>query len=47
MDTIFPIPTALYWTLFSLTGLLAGISGFQAKLKVYVIWDSLFLPLEY
>ncbi|MEJ9233587.1 DNA-binding protein [Bacillus cereus] len=33
MDTIFPIPTALYWTLFSLTGLLAGISGFQAKIK--------------
>ncbi|EEM45835.1 DNA binding protein [Bacillus thuringiensis serovar pakistani str. T13001] len=33
IDTIFPIPTALYWTLFSLTGLLAGISGFQAKIK--------------
>ncbi|MES9734266.1 DNA-binding protein, partial [Bacillus sp. AP50] len=33
MDTIFPIPTALYWTLFSLTGLLAGLSGLQAKIK--------------
>ena len=31
IDTIFPIPTALYWTLFSLTGLLAGVSGVQAK----------------
>ena len=33
IDTIFPIPTALYWTLFSLTGLLAGVSGVQAKIK--------------
>ena len=33
IDTIFPIPTALYWTLFSLTGLLAGLSGLQAKIK--------------
>ncbi|HDX9634766.1 DNA-binding protein [Bacillus cereus group sp. MYBK163-2] len=33
IDTIFPIPTSLYWTLFSLTGLLAGINGLQAKLK--------------
>ncbi|PFB29340.1 DNA-binding protein [Bacillus cereus] len=33
MDTIFPIPTSLYWTLFSLTGLLAGVSGVQAKIK--------------
>ncbi|MDA2380455.1 DNA-binding protein [Bacillus cereus] len=33
IDTISPIPTSLYWTLFSLTGLLAGISGLQAKLK--------------
>jgi hypothetical protein len=32
-DTILPIPTTLYWMLFSLTGLLAGISGLQAKLK--------------
>ena len=32
-DTILPIPTSLYWILFSLTGLLAGISGFQAKIK--------------
>ena len=33
IDTIFPIPTALYWILFSLTGLLAGVSGVQAKIK--------------
>ncbi|HDR6308733.1 TPA: DNA-binding protein [Bacillus cereus] len=33
IDTIFPIPTSLYWTLFSLTGLFAGLIGLQAKLK--------------
>ncbi|MCC1490103.1 DNA-binding protein [Bacillus tropicus] len=33
IDTIFPIPTALYWILFSLTGLLAGVSGVQVKIK--------------
>ncbi|HDR7515458.1 DNA-binding protein [Bacillus mobilis] len=33
IDTILPISTTLYWTLFSLTGLLAGVSGVQAKLK--------------
>ncbi|KAB2457699.1 DNA-binding protein [Bacillus sp. CH126_4D] len=33
IDTIFPIPTSLYWTLFSLTGLFAGLSGLQAKIK--------------
>ncbi|MGN5649433.1 DNA-binding protein [Bacillus sp. Brlt_9] len=32
-NTILPISTTLYWILFSLTGLLAGISGLQAKLK--------------
>ncbi|MBE7102406.1 DNA-binding protein [Bacillus cereus] len=32
-DTILPIPTVLYWTLFSLTGLLAGVSGLQVKIK--------------
>ncbi|MBJ8004819.1 MULTISPECIES: DNA-binding protein [Bacillus cereus group] len=32
-DTIPPISTTLYWILFSLTGLLAGLSGLQAKIK--------------
>ncbi|MBJ8050889.1 DNA-binding protein [Bacillus cereus] len=32
-DTILPISTTLYWILFSLTGLLAGLSGLQAKIK--------------
>ncbi|HDR7797476.1 TPA: DNA-binding protein [Bacillus tropicus] len=32
-NTILPISTTLYWTLFSLNGLLAGISGLQAKIK--------------
>ncbi|WP_193656578.1 ammonia permease [Bacillus cereus] len=32
-DTILPIPTVLYWILFSLTGLLAGLGGLQAKIK--------------
>ena len=32
-NTIIPISTTLYWILFSLTGLLAGISGVQAKIK--------------
>jgi len=32
-DKILPIPTVLYWTLFSLTGLLAGFNGLQAKIK--------------
>ncbi|HDR4420757.1 TPA: DNA-binding protein [Bacillus cereus] len=31
--TILPISTTLYWILFSLTGLLAGLSGLQAKIK--------------
>ncbi|MDJ1477449.1 DNA-binding protein [Bacillus sp. LS15-K4] len=32
-DTILPIPTSLYWILFSLTGLLAGFIGLKAKIK--------------
>ncbi|MEF7657249.1 DNA-binding protein [Bacillus thuringiensis] len=32
-DTILPISTTLYWVLFSLTGLSAGLSGLQAKIK--------------
>ncbi|MFC9416286.1 DNA-binding protein [Bacillus mobilis] len=32
-NTILPISTTLYWMLFSLTGLLAGVSGVQAKIK--------------
>ncbi|GAB6610562.1 MULTISPECIES: hypothetical protein [Bacillus] len=32
-NTIIPISTTLYWILFSLTGLLAGLSGLQAKIK--------------
>ncbi|WNV18999.1 DNA-binding protein [Bacillus sp. SI2] len=32
-NTIIPISTTLYWVLFSLTGLLAGLSGLQAKIK--------------
>ncbi|MDT3494176.1 DNA-binding protein [Bacillus toyonensis] len=32
-DTILPISTTLYWILFSLTGLSAGSSGLQAKIK--------------
>ncbi|HDR4722476.1 DNA-binding protein [Bacillus cereus group sp. Sample62] len=32
-NTILPISTTLYWVLFSLTGLLAGVSGVQAKIK--------------
>ncbi|HDR4909098.1 ammonia permease [Bacillus cereus] len=32
-DKFFPIPTILYWILFSLTGLLAGFNGLQAKIK--------------
>lgn len=32
-DTILPISTTLYWILFSLTGLLAGLNGLQAKIK--------------
>lgn len=32
-NTILPISTTLYWILFSLTGLLAGIIGVQAKIK--------------
>lgn len=32
-DTILPISTTLYWILFSLTGLLAGLSGLQANIK--------------
>ncbi|HDR7793368.1 TPA: ammonia permease [Bacillus luti] len=32
-DTILPIPTTLYWILFSLTGLLAGFIGLQAEIK--------------
>ncbi|MDA1807364.1 DNA-binding protein [Bacillus cereus group sp. MYBK71-2] len=32
-NTILPISTTLYWILFSLTGLLAGVSGLQAKIK--------------
>ncbi|AYF08552.1 MULTISPECIES: DNA-binding protein [Bacillus] len=31
--TTLPISTTLYWILFSLTGLLAGLSGLQAKIK--------------
>ena len=41
-ETILPISTTLYWILFSLTGLLAGLNGLQQRLKVYAIWDSLF-----
>ena len=47
IDTIFPIPTALYWTLFSLTGLLAGVSGVQAKIKSIRNMGFIILPLEY
>lgn len=32
-NTILPISTTLYWILFSLTGLLARLSGLQAKIK--------------
>lgn len=32
-ETILPISTTLYWILFSLTGLSAGVSGLQAKIK--------------
>ncbi|MFC9445344.1 DNA-binding protein [Bacillus cereus] len=32
-DTRLPISTTLYWILFSLTGLSAGVSGLQAKIK--------------
>ncbi|MGH0593252.1 DNA-binding protein [Bacillus pretiosus] len=32
-NVILPISTTLYWILFSLTGLLAGVSGVQAKIK--------------
>ncbi|HFI2420559.1 DNA-binding protein [Bacillus paranthracis] len=32
-NTFLPISTTLYWILFSLTGLLAGVSGLQAKIK--------------
>ncbi|PGB85818.1 DNA-binding protein [Bacillus wiedmannii] len=32
-NAILPISTTLYWILFSLTGLLAGVSGVQAKIK--------------
>jgi len=32
-DTILPISTTLYWILFSLTGLSAGLIGLQAKIK--------------
>ncbi|MGE7861920.1 DNA-binding protein [Bacillus mobilis] len=32
-NTILPISTTLYWILFSLTGLLAGVSGVQGKIK--------------
>ncbi|MBS9801855.1 DNA-binding protein [Bacillus toyonensis] len=32
-DTLLPISTTLYWILFSLTGLSAGVSGLQAKIK--------------
>ncbi|MED1287156.1 ammonia permease [Bacillus mycoides] len=32
-DIIPPIPPLLYWTLFSLTGLLAAFNGLQAKIK--------------
>ncbi|AZJ22636.1 DNA-binding protein [Bacillus wiedmannii] len=32
-NAILPISTTLYWILFSLTGLLAGISGVQTKIK--------------
>ncbi|KAA0761574.1 DNA-binding protein [Bacillus sp. SH5-2] len=32
-NTILPISTTLYWILFSLTGLLAGLRGLQAKIK--------------
>ncbi|MBY7109629.1 DNA-binding protein [Bacillus sp. 17RED48] len=32
-NTILPISTTLYCILFSLTGLLAGVSGVQAKIK--------------
>ncbi|ENQ3105305.1 ammonia permease [Bacillus cereus] len=32
-EKIISIPTILYWILFSLTGLLAGFNGLQAKIK--------------
>ncbi|MEJ9113274.1 DNA-binding protein [Bacillus paramobilis] len=32
-NTILPISTTLYWILFSLTGLSAGLIGLQAKIK--------------
>ena len=32
-DKIPSVPTVLYWILFSLTGLLAGFNGLQAKIK--------------
>ncbi|MCT6903144.1 MAG: hypothetical protein M3Z48_07890 [Lactobacillus sp.] len=32
-ETILPISTTLYWILFSLTGLLAGVRGLQVKIK--------------
>lgn len=32
-NTTLPISTTLYWILFSLTGLSAGLSGLQAKIK--------------
>ncbi|RFB57636.1 DNA-binding protein [Bacillus thuringiensis] len=32
-ETILPISTTLYWILFSLTGLSAGLSGLQVKIK--------------
>ncbi|AFQ18611.1 DNA-binding protein [Bacillus thuringiensis] len=32
-ETILPISTTLYWILFSLTGLLAGVRGLQMKIK--------------
>lgn len=33
VDTLLPIPTTLYWILFSLTGLLARLGGLQEKTK--------------
>ncbi|ABS23472.1 ammonia permease [Bacillus cytotoxicus] len=32
-DKFLRIPTVLYWILFSLTGLLAGVNGIQLKVK--------------
>ncbi|WP_018764446.1 hypothetical protein [Bacillus sp. 105MF] len=32
-DKILPIPTVLYWILFALAGLLAGISGIRNQIK--------------